>query len=287
MGAPRVSIADAYEHCELLTRGAAANFYYGIRLLPREKRRAMCAVYAYARRVDDIGDGRIADAEKIQLLDACERSLQSMSPASMDPVTAALADASARFALPLDALEGLLAGVRMDVRGTRYDTFEQLLVYCRHVAGTIGRLCLAIFGCSEPRRGIALADDLGVALQLTNVLRDICEDAANGRVYIPREDLDLYRLSADGRFEGEQGQLDAMMRFQALRAGEWFERGLGLVPLLDRRSGACVLAMANIYRGVLDEIARDPQAARSRRVSLTMWRKGWVATRSLLAAASA
>lgn len=281
-----MTVTDAYKHCESLTRHAAGNFYYGIRLLPPEKRRAMCAVYAYARRVDDIGDGRIADIEKIELLDACERSLQSMSPASMDRVMAALADASVRFALPLDALEGLLVGVRMDVRGERYDTFEELLVYCRHVAGTIGRLCLAIFGCDDPRRAIALADDLGVAMQLTNILRDICEDAANGRLYIPREDLDLYALSADGRFDGEEGQLDAMMRFQALRASEWFERGLELVGLLDRRSGACVLAMSNIYRGVLDQIARDPQAARRRRVSLPMWRKGWVATRSLVAAAS-
>jgi phytoene synthase len=282
-----VSVADANGHCEALTRRAAANFYYGIRLLPREKRQAMCAVYAYARRVDDIGDGRIEGREKLELLDACERSLRALSSASMDPVMAALADAQARFELPIDALEGLLAGVRMDVEGATYATFDDLLVYCRYVAGTIGRLCLAIFGSGDPARATALADDLGVAMQLTNILRDICEDAANGRVYIPREDLDLYSLSADGRFEGAEGQLDAMMRFQALRAGEWFERGLELVELLDRRSAACVLAMSNIYRGVLEQIADDPQAARRQRVSLPIWRKGWVATRSLLAAASA
>jgi phytoene synthase len=281
-----MTVADANKHCEALTRRAAGNFYYGIRLLPRPKRQAMCAVYAYARRVDDIGDGRIADREKLALLDACERSLQGLSTASMDPVMAALADARARFGLPMDALEGLLAGVRMDVQGARYETFEELLVYCRLVAGTIGRLCLAIFGSRDSSRATALADDLGVAMQLTNILRDICEDARNGRVYIPREDLDLYRLSADGRFEGGEGQLDAMMRFQARRAGEWFDQGLELVGLLDRRSGACVLAMSNIYRGVLARIVDDPEAARRRRVSLPVWRKGWVATRSLLAAAS-
>jgi phytoene synthase len=280
-------VAGAYEHCEALTRRAAGNFYYGIRLLPRSKRQAMCAVYAYARRVDDIGDGRIEAHEKLALLDACERSLRELSTASMDPVMVALADARARFGLPMDALQGLLAGVRMDVQGARYETFEELLVYCRLVAGTIGRLSLAIFGSRDFTRATALADDLGVAMQLTNILRDICEDAANGRVYIPREDLDLYRLSADGRFEGGEGQLDAMMRFQARRAGEWFEEGLDLVGLLDRRSGACVLAMSNIYRGVLERIVDDPEAARRRRVSLPVWRKGWVATRSLLAAASA
>jgi 15-cis-phytoene synthase len=289
-----VSAAEGYAHCESLTRRAAANFYYGIRLLPREKRLAMCAVYAYARRVDDIGDGQAPVAEKLALLESCERSLAQLSVASIDPVMAALADAQARFELPMDALAGLLAGVRMDVEGATYATFEELLVYCRCVAGTIGRLCVAIFGSREraadrrsPGSSIGqLADDLGVAMQLTNILRDVCEDAANGRVYIPREDLDLYRLSADGRFQGGPGQMDAMMRFQALRAGEWFERGLALVPLLDRRSGACVLAMSNIYRGVLDRIAEDPEAARARRVSLPAWRKGWVATRSLLAAAT-
>lgn len=280
-----MTVVDAYEHCEALTRQAAGNFYYGIRLLPREKRQATCAVYAFARRVDDIGDGRIAKHEKLELLDACSRSLQSLSSSTIDPVMAALADARSRFALPMDAMEGLLAGVRMDVEGASYETFEQLLVYCRRVAGTIGRLCLAIFGSSDPPRARALAEDLGVAMQLTNILRDICEDAASGRLYIPREDLDLYRLSADGRFEGGEGQLDAMMCFQARRADEWFAQALELVPLLDRRSGACVLAMSNIYRGVLERIAADPQRARRQRVSLPIWRKGWVATRSLLAAA--
>ncbi|MGH2836086.1 MAG: phytoene/squalene synthase family protein [Solirubrobacteraceae bacterium] len=282
-----VTVEGSYRHCESLTRHAAANFYYGIRLLPRSKRQATCAVYAFARRVDDIGDGRIAQQEKLDLLDACGRSLQSMTTSSMDPVMAAMADARARFGLPMDALEGLLAGVRMDVQGASYDTFDDLLAYCRLVAGTIGRLCLAIFGSADPPRARRLADDLGVAMQLTNILRDICEDAQRGRVYIPREDLDLYRLSADGRFEGGEGQLDAMMRFQARRAGEWFDQGLKLVPLLDRRSGACVLAMSNIYRGVLERIVEDPQAARRERVSLPIWRKGWVATRSVLAAASA
>ncbi|HEX3391335.1 MAG TPA: squalene/phytoene synthase family protein [Solirubrobacteraceae bacterium] len=282
-----MTVDSSYRHCESLTRQAAGNFYYGIRLLPREKRQATCAVYAFARRVDDIGDGRIAPHEKLDLLDACGRSLQGLTTSSMDPVMAALADARARFGLPMDAIEGLLAGVRMDVEGASFQTFDDLLVYCRRVAGTIGQLCLAIFGSSDPARARALADDLGVAMQLTNILRDISEDAERERVYMPREDLDLYRLSADGRFAGGEGQLDAMMRFQARRAGEWFDRGLELVPLLDRRSGACVLAMSNIYRGVLDQIVDDPQSARRQRVSLPIWRKGWVATRSLLAAARA
>jgi phytoene synthase len=282
-----VKVREAYEHCESLTRSAAANFYYGIRLLPRDKRRATCAVYAFARRIDDIGDGRFESHEKLELLDVAGRSLKELSTESADPVVVALADAHARFSLPIEALEDLIAGVRMDVTGTTYERFEDLLGYCRRVAGSIGRLCLAIFGAREVPRARLLADDLGVAMQLTNILRDLREDAGNGRVYLPREDLVRYHLSTDGRFEGEEGQLDALVRFQARRAGEWFEQGLELVPLLDRRSGACVLAMANIYRRVLVRIEADPQRASRERVALPIWEKAWVAARSLLAAALA
>jgi 15-cis-phytoene synthase len=281
-----VNVEEAYGHCESLTRGAAANFYYGIRLLPREKRRATCAVYAFARRIDDIGDGRFEQREKFGLLDAAEQALEGLSSSSADPVIVALADTHARFTLPVDALEDLIAGVRMDVTGTTYQSFEELLGYCRRVAGSIGRLCLAIFGTREQERARGLADDLGVAMQLTNILRDLREDAGNGRVYLPREDLVRYHLSTDGRFEGEEGQLDALVRFQARRAGEWFERGHELMPLLDRRSEACVLAMTNIYRRVLARIEADPEQASRARVSLPIWEKAWVAVRSLVAAAT-
>jgi phytoene synthase len=281
-----VNAAQAYEHCESLTRAAAANFYHGIRLLPREKRRATCAVYAFARRIDDIGDGRFDPRGKLELLDAAARAVDDLSTSSGDPVIVALADAHARFSLPIDALEDLIAGVRMDVTGTTYERFEDLLGYCRRVAGSIGRLCLAIFGARELERARGFADDLGVAMQLTNILRDLREDSENGRVYLPREDLVRYHLSTDGRFEGEEGQLDALVRFQARRAGEWFDQGLELVPLLDKRSGACVLAMANIYRRVLARIEADPERARRTRTSLPIWQKAWVATRSLLAAAA-
>ncbi len=276
---------EAYEHCESLTRSAAANFYYGIRLLPSEKRRATCAVYAFARRIDDIGDGQIDRARKLELLDVAEQALQTASTSSIDPVIVALADAHERFSLPIEALEDLIAGVRMDIEGASYESFEDLLVYCRLVAGSIGRLCLAIFGAREQEQAHRLADDLGVALQLTNILRDLREDATLGRVYIPREDLRRYQVSDDGRFDGGEGQLDALTRFQARRAGEWFDHGLELVPLLDRRSGACVLAMANIYRGVLRRIEDDPERSRMVRVSLPIWEKGWVASRSIFTAA--
>lgn len=273
----------AYLSCEQITRAEAANFYYGIRLLPAPKRRAMCAVYAFARRIDDIGDGPLDADRKLGLLGEARRSLELL-PGSEDPVTIALADARTRFPLPVDALIDLIEGVRMDIEGVQYERFEDLVLYCRRVAGSIGRLCLAIFGARELRVAWRFADDLGVAMQLTNILRDVREDARNGRVYLPREDLTRYALSADGCFEGEDGQFEAFMRFQAARAEDWFERGTRLVPLLDRRSAACVLAMAGIYRDLLHQIEDSPQRTMRERVALPSWRKGWVAVRSLASA---
>jgi len=130
-----IGVAQAYRRCEAITRAGAANFYYGIRLLAPERRRAMCAVYAFARRVDDIGDGRLADEEKLRRLDEQARMLAASAPS--DPVMVALADARARFAVPIDALQALIEGVRMDVRGTKYESFDELVLYCRRVAGAI------------------------------------------------------------------------------------------------------------------------------------------------------
>lgn len=276
------TIAEAYRSCEQITRRSAANFYHGIRLLPPPKRQGMCAVYAFARRIDDIGDGPLPAQRKLELLDGAELALRELSSNRGDPVLLALADAQRRFALPVEALEDLIGGVRMDVQGVRYERFEDLVPYCRRVAGSIGRLCVAIFGAREIERAGGLADDLGVAMQLTNILRDVREDAENGRVYLPVEDLIRYQLSSDGRFDGEEGQFEAFVRFQAARAHEWFARGMELIPLLDRRSAACVLAMSGIYRRLLDRIEEHPELTARERVSLPIWEKGWVAMLSLL-----
>jgi phytoene synthase len=315
--------AEAYRRCEAITREQAANFYYGIRLLPGDRRRAMCAAYAFARRVDDIGDGTLETAEKLRRLDEQDATLAAIaSPelptAGQDPVIVALADAHGRFSLPLDALAELIEGVRMDVRGVTYERFEDLVPYCRRVAGAIGRVCLAIFGLREPggdRTGAeALADDLGVALQLTNILRDVREDAENGRVYLPAEDLRRFGLGAGSEHAMDRGAPqarallewiggaaadrelspaapagtdptgpEALVRFQAERAREWFKRGLELVPLLDRRSAACVLAMAGIYRRLLERIEAHPGEALEHHMSLPAGEKAWVAVRAMLA----
>ena len=308
----------AYRQCEALTRAAAGNFYYGIRLLPAPKRRAMCAVYAFARRVDDIADGTLAPEEKLRRLEAAALALEHLDPRDADPVMAALADASVRFQLPADALDDLIEGVRMDVRGISYTDGKELELYCRRVAGSIGRLCLAIFGTHAGRRAggwasdrrerpaSELADDLGVALQLANIVRDLREDTERGRVYLAARDMVRYHLHDDGPLDvlalqaltreasmaepamvagfegGDVGQLYALMRFYCLRSRDFFHRGMELVALLDRRSAACVLAMAGIYWRLLGHIEQRPDRALARRVRLKKREKAWVAARALL-----
>ncbi len=294
-----MSTAEAYRHCERITRRQAANFYFGIRLLPPSRRRAMCAVYAFARRVDDIGDGELAAEQKLSGLQAQERALAEMPDGGGDAVMIALADACARFRVPGDALHALIEGVRMDVQGTRYETFDELVIYCRRVAGAIGRACLAIFALREEspaelEHATGLADDLGVALQLTNILRDVREDAQLGRIYLPAEDLRRFELIAAGEelqaplliatHAQQNGHVDSLVRFEVQRARTWFQRGLALTPLLDRRSAACVLAMANIYRRVLDRIDAEPERALRERIALSAGEKAWVATRSMVGA---
>jgi phytoene synthase len=288
------AIAAAYRYCESVTRTRAANFYYGIRLLARDRRRAMCAVYAFARRVDDIGDGSAEVTQKLHQLDVQAHALRALEDPSAepreesDPVMVALADAHMRFSLPLAALGELVDGVRMDVHGVTYERFEDLVVYCRRVAGAIGRVCLAVFGAGRDAAGgeeaTRLADELGVAMQLTNILRDLREDAEGGRVYLPAEDLRRFGVICSRESPPAPHALasPALILFEADRARAAFQRGLGLVPMLDRRAAACVLAMAGIYQRLLDRIAADPQRVLSGRVSLPAREKLWVAARSML-----
>jgi 15-cis-phytoene synthase len=287
------AVEHAYRHCQRLTREAAGNFYYGIRLLPRHKRRAMCAVYAFARGVDDIGDGDLPVEQKLDALQARAIALDGLSPQSPDLVSVALSDAARRFPLPLDALYELIEGVRMDVAGTRYEHLDELLLYCRHVAGGIGRLCVGVFGSSQLERAWSPANDLGIAMQLTNILRDLAEDAHNGRVYLPRNELvrfgvlseatqsmgqDACQLLAHRGKDGKASEeLQVLICYQAARAREWFDRGQRLLPMLDRRSTACVPAMSGIYRRLLRRLESDPSASLHGRVALPASEKAWVA----------
>jgi len=269
----------AYRECEEITRREAKNFAYGIRLLRAPERQALSAVYALARRIDDIGDGDLLPEDKLSALAKARKDLDDLESAGDDPVLLAVADATRRYDLPLGAFGELIDGCEMDVHGAGYETFDDLVAYCRRVAGTVGRLSLAVFGATDVPSATALADDLGVALQLTNILRDIVEDRDRGRVYLPAADAAEVGCAAD--LCGPPEPIAALVALECSRAHEWFTRGLQLVPLLDRRSRACVAAMAGIYRRLLVRIETDPMAVTQRRVSLPTSEKLWVAARSL------
>jgi 15-cis-phytoene synthase len=283
-------VRAAYRHCEQVTRTQARNFSYGIRLLPPAKRRALSAVYAFARRIDDIGDGTLPAGEKLAALNGARAAVTALEGAGAgaaagDPVLVALADAARQRPIPLGAFGELIEGCEADVRGTSYATFGELEHYCRCVAGSIGRLSLGVFGSREPAAAEPLADALGVALQLTNILRDVREDLGNGRVYLPEEDLKRFGAElAPGRaadsLAGDHA-LAEVMRFEARRAFAWYARGMRLLPLLDRRSAASAGAMAGIYLRLLGQIVSDPAAALRQRQSLPGKAKAAVAVRAL------
>jgi phytoene synthase len=282
-------IAAAYAECERITREQARNFSWGIRLLPAPKRTALSAVYAMARRIDDIGDGDLPNDEKRRLLGDARKVATHPGEFDDDPVAVALADAAARLPIPLAAFGELVDGCEMDVDGRHYETLDDLVHYCRCVAGSIGRLSLGVFAPRlsglEATRAADLADALGVALQLTNVLRDIREDYLNDRQYVPSQDLDLFgariELTDDGWLDACDGALAEVIRFEAARAFGWYDRGLQLLPLLDRRSAACCAAMAGIYSELLRRMAADPATVMRQRTSLPTRDKLRVAARAL------
>ena len=287
--APTGTLAEAYAECERITKTEAGNFYYGIRLLPEHKRTALCAVYALARRVDDIGDGDLPRESKLKDLAAVRHDLDHLTDSS-DPVLLALDDAATRFPIPLGAFGELVDGVETDLADdVRIADWDALVVYCRRVAGSIGRLCLSIFGADEgaPRdpRVELFADQLGIALQQTNILRDIREDLGNRRIYLPQTELAErgieLRTDAVGDLDDPEGRLAAYIRFAAARAEDWYALGMRLVPHLDRRSAACCAAMAGIYRHLLRTIAADPVQVYDKRLSLSTAHKARVAVSSL------
>jgi len=278
-----VELDEAYRECERITWTQARNFAYGIRLLPEHKRRGLAVIYAFARRIDDIGDGTMAPEEKIAALEDARQAITGLARQSHDdPVLLALADVERRFPVPMPAFGELIDGCVADVRGTSYQSFEDLLYYCRCVAGSIGRLSLGIFGTSaDPEHAARLADSLGVALQLTNILRDVREDHQNGRIYLPAEDIAKFDVSFDMDYQSAQPQFARLVEFEVDRARDWYATGMRLLPLLDRRSAACTGAMAGIYRRLLDRIAARPAAVLTGRVSLPAGEKALVAVKAL------
>jgi 15-cis-phytoene synthase len=243
-----MSVEAAYTEVERITRREARNFAYGIMVLPRPKRRAIAAIYAFARHVDDIADGELPDGEKRERLQQLHAELDS--PPS-DPVSVALADARRRYPIPAGALHDLVDGGLQDTEQQRYADFDELHGYCKRVAGAVGVACIAVYGSEDEAR----AQSLGVALQLINIIRDVGEDWELGRVYLPQDELASYGVAEDVIAAGRVTPAwRALMSFQASRARVYLEEGLGLLDSLDGRSAACVGTFAGLYRATLDRI---------------------------------
>lgn len=285
------TVAEAYRACEDITRTQARNFHYGIRLLPADQRSALCALYALARRIDDIGDGDLDRATKADELASLREALTDLDAAT-DQVLVAVADTAHRYPVPMDAFGELIDGVQADIDQVDYHSFDQLVTYCRQVAGSVGRLCLSIFApdqvrkSPDDRRPWAYADQLGIALQQINILRDVREDLHSGRIYLPGDDLAAFgvalTLDDHQNLEDPGGRLAALLRYSAARAGDWYALGMRLMPYLDRRSAACCGAMAGIYKDLLHRIGANPTLVYDRRLSLTGWQKARVAAGALI-----
>jgi phytoene synthase len=274
----------SYAHCQLLARQAAGNFFYSFLVLPRAKRRAMCALYAFLRHTDDLGDStKPVETRRAELAD-WRHSLEDAFQGRYDsPILPALVDAVARHAIRREYLFEAIDGVEMDQAERSYETFAELERYCYKVASVVGLACIHIWGFSDSA-AIDPATNLGIAFQLTNILRDLKEDVLHGRVYLPQEDLRRFEYTADDLARGvRDGRFQALMQFEIARAEDFYRRGAPLEKYLARDSQAAFRAMVGIYRAVLDEIKRRDGDVFTSRVELATWRKIAIAISALLA----
>ncbi|HET9016874.1 MAG TPA: squalene/phytoene synthase family protein [Thermomicrobiaceae bacterium] len=284
--APRAALdlASCERYCRDLTRREAKNFYWGFVALPRARRIAVYALYGFARQIDDAVDldgGHLADDPLRPHRLRLERCLAGEPD---DPVMRVLAAAVERYAIPREELEALLAGVAMDLSVTRYETWSDFQQYCRGVASTVGRMCVRIFGYREPV-ALEYAVDLGIAMQLANALRDVAEDFARGRVYLPQEDLRRFGVEESTLASGRSDPAwEALMAFEIERGRELFRSGLRVTQLIPHRASACVLTMAGLYQAILEQLALQPGLPLERRLSLSGGTKLAVMTRSWLRA---
>jgi phytoene synthase len=272
--------ADA-RYCRDLARREAANFYWGFVALPRDQRMSIYALYSFARQVDDDADGQTASSRDDRFVRHRDRVRRCFAGDADDPVMRVLSEVVVRYGVPQYDLEALIEGVEMDLRMSRYETWEDVRDYCRLVASTIGRMCVRIFGFTDPA-AIEYGDELGVAMQLANILRDVREDAAMGRVYLPQSDLRSFGVTELEIGAGEPTDAwEALVRFELARARSLFDHGLRVTQLIPRRAAACVLTMSGIYQAILTEIERDPclplkQRARlSGREKLAVMMRSW------------
>jgi 15-cis-phytoene synthase len=278
-----LQLRAAYSVCRHIARSAARNFYYGFLVLPSEKRNAISAVYAFMRRADDISDDpSLPPEQRREKLDQWINALRRVAAGERtdDPVVFALADSQKRYNIPLDLLEKLVQGTAMDVPCAKaapggafpqlqYDTFDQLYDYCYHVASVVGLVCIRIFGYRDPRAE-KLAEQTGVAFQLTNIIRDVREDARMGRVYLPREDFARFGLSAHALTNGSAPEaVRPVLEFEAQRARGFYKAADELLPLVDEDSQPALWALVEIYRRLLERIIARNYDVFSEKVGLS------------------
>jgi phytoene synthase len=294
----------SYRACAAIARREARNFYFAFLLLPRERRRAMCALYAFMRQTDDLADEEKGIGEKRRALEEWRRSLAFALGAGVEPATTssfgerdeaggleargrailpAFVDAVATYGIPVEYLWDVIDGVSGDLEAVNFATFAELRRYCYRVASVVGMCCLHVWGYrSEGGEAERLADSCGVALQLTNILRDVREDAARGRVYLPTEDLEKFGVDrGELRAATVSDRLKALLAFEGARAQEFYRRGAPLVKMVSPVGRPVLRTIVGIYRALLDEIAARGYEVLAKRVRVPGWKKASIAFRSL------
>ncbi len=280
-----IPVSEALRHCGQVTRRCARNFYYGLKLTPEPQRSALFTLYAWMRRADDLVDD-LQDSSSLRLRkieafrDATERALAGTGDYD-DPLWIALADVAARFDLQSDALYLMLDGQVDDLAGRQYETFEQVREYCYRVASSVGLLCIKIWGYDHPAAP-ALAEERGIAFQLTNILRDYREDYDAGRIYLPAEDFARYELTPQELRDWANPQVCAQfVRTQTERARSFYDRSAPLDQMITSSCRPSLWAMTAIYQSLLVKIEEDPaQIITSRRIRLGAWQKSMIAVRA-------
>lgn len=262
-------LRSSERYCHDLARREAKNFYWGFISLPYDQRIAIYALYSFARQLDDEADGpnRGELPERLQI--HRERIRRCMRGEWDDPIMHVLTHVVRRYEIPESELRELVDGVELDFFRKRYRTWEDLRGYCRLVASVVGRMCVRIFGFDDPA-ALSRADDLGLALQLTNILRDVREDAGMDRIYLPQEDLERFNVREQQLFAGvANDDWRRLVAFEAERARSLFADGYGVLRLIPRRAAVCVHTMAGIYERILEKIERDPDFPLRGRTSLS------------------
>ncbi len=266
------------EYCQQKTAQSGSSFYYSFLFLPPERRRAITALYAFCREVDDtVDDATDQSVARIKLAWWRNEVTQMYSGTPTHPVMLALKPHIQPYDLKQEHLQAIIDGMEMDLDQSRYLDYPNLKKYCWHVAGVVGILSASIFGVTNPQT-LKYAETLGLAFQLTNIIRDVGEDARKGRIYLPIDELQRFNVTAADLLNARHSEkFEALMTFQAARAQQLYDDAFALLPKEDRRAQRPGLMMAAIYRTLLDEIERDGFHVLTQKISLTPLRKLWLA----------